>query len=190
MKKTSLLIEIEATREFNLNYLDEIFSDNYQRLEISINPSQMMYKSAGDVPVWIKIIANFSVWEGMITATGATFSALVTTDLYKLSKKILQAKINGDPKAKVLLSIPYPDERNSCILEITSGTENEIAEQIQKFGRFSLILQDRLKELDIENRDLATPIMVKFLDKQALEINWAEFPELQRFKKIIKIEAV
>jgi len=193
MEKRPLSIEIQTTREFNLNHLNEIFSDSYQRLEISISPSQMMYKSAGDVPVWIKFIADFSVWQGLIAAGGAgivgTLSSLIATDLYKLSKKIYKAKTSTDSKAKVLLSIPYPSERNSCLLEITSGSEEEIAKQIEKFGEFSLMLQAKLKELDIESRDLASPIIIEITNNEQMKFTWSEFPKLQRFEETIKLNS-
>jgi len=189
MTLETLPIEIQTTREFNPKDLEIVFSDNYERLEISISPYQMMYKSAGDVPIWIKFVADFAVWKSLAVAAGATVSTLVTTDLYKFAKKVFLAKINGDPKAKVLLSIPFPTDRNSCVLEITTGSEEEIAGQIDEFGKFSLLLQAKLKELDLENRSLASPILVQLVDGGVLRFTWSEFPQLQRFEETITLDA-
>ena len=182
-----LPIEIQTTRDFNPKDLEVVFSDNYERLEVSISPYQMMYKSVGDVPIWIKFVADFAVWKTLAVAAGATVSTLVTTDLYKFARKVFLAKINGEPKAKVLLSVPFPNDRNPCLLEITTGSEEDIAEQIDKFGKFSLLLQAKLKELDLENRSLATPIMIEGVDDGVLRFTWSEFPKLQRFEETISL---
>ena len=181
-------IEIQTTRDFNPKDLEALFSDNYENLKVTISPYQMMYKSAGDVPIWIKFIADFAVWKSLAVASGATVSTLITTDLYKLAKKVFLAKMNGDPKAKVYLSIPYPSDRNSCLLEITTGSEEEIAGQIDKFGKFSIPLQAKLKDLDLENRSLATPIIVEVVSDGEVRFTWSEFPKLQRFEETISLD--
>jgi len=187
MTLETLPVEIQTTRDYNPEDLETVFSDNYKRLEISISPYQMMYKSAGDVPIWIKFVADFAVWKSLVVTAGVTVSTLATTDLYKFAKKVFLAKINCKPKAKVLLSIPFPNDRNSCILEITTGSEEEIAGQIDKFGKFSMLLQAKLKELDLENRSLATPIIIEVINDGVLKFTWSEFPKLQRFEEIITL---
>ena len=185
MTENFMKFEVLSTQDFDLSEVEALFSGE-SSLGFDVSDSQMYFRAAGDVPSWLQFAASFPTWITIAGSIAAgTLVASITNDIYSWAKSIVKAKLKGKPSTKILLSVPYPSEHNPCLFEIRGEDLDDIAGQIIAFAKVASIVQEKLVDLEIVDKPLASPITMKMVESE-ITLEWAEFPKLEKSKVSVK----
>ncbi len=181
-----LAITVFSTLDINLVTLRESFLD-IASFDFQIDDSQTGNRSVGEVSSWIQFTATFSDWIKIaLGVSGVTLTSVITKDLYELAKRIVNSKLNSSKHTKIFLTVPFPDERHQCLLEIKGDEPTVVAEQILAFSNVIGQIQQKLLEAEFEDKDLATPITIN-IEGNTVSLKWVEFPILREEVLVFKV---
>ena len=201
-------IEIVTTKNIDSASLNEFLKYLRTIDELNVQKSDMFFKSAGETPEFIKILADLATWSTVFKLAATAFltklGALAAEDLWRskgeialtlkdksckiirdVSQILYRIKKRSSAHTEVLFSIPVPDRFPGATLTCPAESEEEIAVYIVCFAMKSEAIVRVVEEFASKYSNSFISVRLELLDTGSLRVELYEIESGDKYETLI-----
>jgi hypothetical protein len=200
-------MQVKSTSDISLEDVRQLATELGADFELEVEDHQIVYKSH-DAPSWVRLFANADWWIKLLAAYASLYFAEIAKEAgketWKNRGKIASAAFAaGDRikqfavglghlrsrlprKTRLEIALPFPDDYDGTILELTGSTVDELSPQVALFVHHLPTLLDLMRSEGLGRGSIATGIHLTILSDLSLHVAWQD-GSLKKQTRVLKI---
>jgi hypothetical protein len=188
-------MRIKWTRDIAVEDLRELSTELGSDFGVAIEEMPRIYKG-GVPPSWIRLYADADWWIKGLGAYAALYVAEIVKeaakDTWRNRGKIAAAAVSTGgrvrqlavalaklrhrfrPETSIEIGLPFPDDYDGTLLEITGDDADELAAQCAVFVHYLPALLKLIREEGLGRATIATGIQLAVRPDLSLEVSWQD----------------
>lgn len=200
-----------STSDVDLAILRETSEQLAPDIALQVDDRQIYLKSA-EPPSWITFLAQADWWVQAFAAYAALYVAEIVKEAAKESWENRAKAISGvvaagnqirrlaavivnlyerlQPRTRIEVGLPFPEEYWSTRLEISGTDPDEMALQLALFVHHLPALQNLISCQNLNSDSVAGTINLRLLSDGSLEVSWQDGVSLKPQQLVIPLDGV